>query len=105
MAKASFEETHDRLVRGACHAELDIMRGVSANVMCGQEGIFGTNSFSVLLDMEKLQSFRPVAPEEKLQEEIIEDMFQGVEDASNICTNEILSSNTINKIKNHLNKI
>ena len=29
-------------LKAARHAELDTMRGISANVMCGQEGFFGT---------------------------------------------------------------
>ena len=54
MAKASFEETPEMFLRAARHGELDIMKGVSANVMCGQEGNFGTNCFQILLDNEKL---------------------------------------------------
>jgi hypothetical protein len=37
------------------------MRGVSANIMCGQEGYFGTNSFDLILDLDKLKS-APVRP-------------------------------------------
>ena len=36
IAKASFEETPEMFLRAARHGELDPMRGVSANVMCGQ---------------------------------------------------------------------
>lgn len=52
IAKASFEETPEMFLRAARHAELDPMRGVSANVMCGQEGYFGTSAFQVLLDAD-----------------------------------------------------
>ena len=41
-------------LRAARHAELDTMRGVSANVMCGQEGYFGTSSFQIVLDMDEM---------------------------------------------------
>ena len=54
IAKASFEETPEMFLKAARHAELDLMRGVSANVMCGQEGYFGTNCFKVVLDLEKM---------------------------------------------------
>jgi DNA-directed RNA polymerase II subunit RPB1 len=37
------------------HAELDHMRGVSASVMMGQFGNFGTGSFQVVLDMNKMK--------------------------------------------------
>ena len=56
IAKASFEETPEMFLRAARHAELDPMTGVSANVMCGQEGYFGTGSFQVMLDMEAMRS-------------------------------------------------
>ena len=56
IAKASFEETPEMFLNAAKHAELDILRGVSANVMCGQEGFFGTNAFQIVLDMDKFSS-------------------------------------------------
>jgi DNA-directed RNA polymerase II subunit RPB1 len=31
------------------------MRGVSANVMCGQPGYYGTNAFGLLLDMKAIE--------------------------------------------------
>lgn len=54
IAKASFEETPEMFLKAARHGELDIMRGVSANVMCGQEGYFGTGAFQVVLDIDKI---------------------------------------------------
>jgi DNA-directed RNA polymerase beta' subunit len=51
IAKASFEETPEMFLKAARHAELDQMRGISANVMCGQEGYYGTSSFQVMLDL------------------------------------------------------
>lgn len=53
IAKASFEETPEMLLKAARHGELDNMRGVSANVMCGQEGYYGTSSFQTLFDMHE----------------------------------------------------
>jgi len=55
IAKASFEETPEMFLKAARHAELDTLRGVSANVMCGQEGFFGTSAFQVVLDIEEMQ--------------------------------------------------
>jgi len=54
IAKASFEETPEMFLKAARHAELDNMRGVSANVMCGQEGYYGTSSFQVLLNLRAM---------------------------------------------------
>jgi len=55
IAKASFEETPEMFLKAARHGELDTMRGVSANVMCGQEGYFGTSAFQLVLDIEKMK--------------------------------------------------
>ena len=55
IAKASFEETPEMFLKAARHAELDTLRGVSANVMCGQEGHFGTAAFQVILDIPEMQ--------------------------------------------------
>ena len=52
IAKASFEETPEMFLKAARHGELDMMRGVSANVMTGQQGYFGTNAFKLLTDMD-----------------------------------------------------
>ena len=52
IAKASFEETPEMFLRAARHAELDLMTGVSSNIMCGQEGYFGTGSFEILLNTD-----------------------------------------------------
>jgi DNA-directed RNA polymerase II subunit RPB1 len=56
IAKASFEETPEMFLRAARHGELDNMAGVSANVMCGQEGNYGTNCFQIIVDSAKLQT-------------------------------------------------
>ena len=60
VAKASFEMTPEMFLRAARHGELDVMRGVSANVMCGQEGAFGTNMFQVMLDMDAVETMPSV---------------------------------------------
>ena len=54
LAKASFEETPEMFLKAARHGELDNMRGISGNVICGQEGYFGTNCFQVLLNINKI---------------------------------------------------
>jgi DNA-directed RNA polymerase II subunit RPB1 len=61
IAKASFEETPEMFLKAARHAELDTLRGVSANVMCGQEGFFGTSAFQVVLDIEEMQKLESVS--------------------------------------------
>ena len=58
IAKASFEETPEQFLKAARHAELDPINGVSAAVMCGQEGFYGTNAFSTLLDLDYLKDLK-----------------------------------------------
>ena len=60
IAKATFEVHTEVLLNAARHGEFDHMRGVSANVMTGQYGNYGTGSFQIVLDMnemEKLDAF------------------------------------------------
>ena len=56
IAKCTFEEQTAMLLQAARHGDVDPMRGVSANVMCGQFGNYGTSSFQLVLDMEAMAS-------------------------------------------------
>jgi DNA-directed RNA polymerase II subunit RPB1 len=77
IAKGSFEETPEMFLKAARHAELDCMRGVSANIMCAQEGFFGTSSFQVVLNLEEMQKLHETSeykdPVEPLQIEPVPD--------------------------------
>ena len=99
IAKASFEETPEMFMRAAKHAELDIMRGVSSNVMCGQEGYFGTNSFNVVLDMKKMATMKAYDYDSTKDEEYIDDMFGDIENADDPCSKSNLA------IKNNVGAI
>lgn len=89
IAKASFEETPEMFLRAARHAELDLMTGVSSNIMCGQEGYFGTGSFQVMLDINRMKGNK------LLEEDVdIQAMMQG-ENPSDACSlQNIQISNT-----------
>jgi DNA-directed RNA polymerase II subunit RPB1 len=79
IAKASFEETPEMFLKAARHGILDTMRGVSANVMCGQEGYFGTSAFQVMLDLDKITQ---LTAEEFVQEDdtkFIAEHFEGAQ--------------------------
>lgn len=58
IAKASFEETSEMFLQAAKHGELDNMKGVSANIMCGQEGYYGTSCFQLYADNELLFKYQ-----------------------------------------------
>ena len=55
IAKASFEETPQNFIEAAVYGMVDEMRGISANVMCGQEGLYGTNMSQILFDMNAVK--------------------------------------------------
>ena len=101
IAKASFEETPEMFLKAARHAELDMMRGVSANVMCGQEGLFGTNAFQVVLDLNEMRKLQATTEYEKTDEEQeIENMFGGIESPEDKCsTNKLTIQNNVVNIK------
>lgn len=69
ITKASFEETPEMFLQAARHAELDLMTGVSANIMCGQEGFYGTSCFQVFVDFNKMINsvkYNPVKEDEMI---------------------------------------
>jgi DNA-directed RNA polymerase II subunit RPB1 len=75
IAKASFEETPEMFMKAAKHGELDNMRGVSSNVMCGQEGFYGTSSFQVILDMDEMAMLGDAVIEKEETMDDIEDII------------------------------
>ena len=54
LAKCSFEETTDMLVKAGIHSEVDKITGVSANIMLGQIPPCGTGDAQILIDEHKL---------------------------------------------------
>ena len=101
LAKASFEETPEQFLKAARHAELDIMRGVSANVMCGQDGYFGTSSFNVLLDLNEIIKYEETEKYEvKNDQELIEKEFGDITNPNDPCSiNNITIQTNITNIK------
>ena len=65
LAKASFEQTEDIMLRAALYGELDPITGVSANIMTGQPIRGGTSFSQILLDEEALIKYVAEAPEDK----------------------------------------
>lgn len=75
IAKATFEVHTEVFLDAARHAEFDHMCGVSANVMCGQYGKYGTNSFQVVLDMEEMEKMEGQDVEAVSEQNEIEKSF------------------------------
>jgi DNA-directed RNA polymerase II subunit RPB1 len=101
IAKASFEETPEMFLKAARHAELDTMKGVSANVMCGQEGFYGTAAFQVVLDIEEMQKLEEASEYEYINvDDEIEKFFGPVNDTEDKCSiNKISIQNNVVTIK------
>jgi DNA-directed RNA polymerase II subunit RPB1 len=99
IAKASFEETPEMFLKAARHAELDTLRGISANVMCGQEGFFGTSSFQVVLDIEELMKLEASSEYKNIDETGEIDKFFGkIDNPEDPCstTNISIQNNVVN---------
>ena len=98
ISKSTFEVHTEVLLNASRHADFDHMRGVSANVMMGQMGVFGTGSFQVVLDMEKMKNISDVDVSKR---DNIDDMFGTIEDSSEACSkNNITIKNNLEAIKN-----
>ena len=68
LAKCSFEETTDKLIKAGVFAEYDKINGVSANVMLGQIPPAGTGDCEVLMDHEMITKSIAYVPEHEDEE-------------------------------------
>jgi DNA-directed RNA polymerase beta' subunit len=71
IAKASFEEVMNIFTKSAIFAEVDNMKGVSANIFAGQFCKAGTNCFDILIDEDKL--LEKIDIPNYIEEEIVDD--------------------------------
>jgi len=100
IAKATFEVHTEVLLNAARHADFDTMRGVSANVMCGQRGYYGTNSFNVVLDMNEMTKLNDEVVDIVDKQKEIEQAFGFAENQTDVCAKSNISiSNYIHAIK------
>lgn len=63
LAKCSFEEVTDMLVKAGIFSEMDKIGGVSANIMLGQIPPYGTGETDVLIDAKKLSELAVIDEE------------------------------------------
>jgi DNA-directed RNA polymerase beta' subunit/intein/homing endonuclease len=102
LMKSSFEMHSEVLLNAARHGEFDNARGISASVMLGQAGYFGTSSFQVLLDMkemEKLKESKAILEKDRNQA-----LAEGFGDLSKEATEDYCSKAQVS-IANHLSLI
>jgi DNA-directed RNA polymerase II subunit RPB1 len=100
IAKATFEVHTEVFLDAARHADFDAMRGVSANVMCGQYGNYGTGSFGVVLDMKTMGELSDAMVDVSDDVEKIDEMFGTMSlDSKGECSKSQI------EIKNYLSSI
>jgi DNA-directed RNA polymerase II subunit RPB1 len=86
ISKGTFEMHTEVFLDASRHGEFDQMRGVSANVMCGQPGYYGTNSFGLVLDMKALEKMNDVDITRGDINTQIDDMFGKLDTMDENCT-------------------
>tara|TARA_Y100000389_G_scaffold42436_1_gene37151 strand:- start:2675 stop:7198 length:4524 start_codon:yes stop_codon:yes gene_type:complete len=97
LAKASFEETPEMFLRAARHSELDTMGGISANIMCGQQGRFGTNYSSILVDMDAMKNNEAFKPKNK---STMSDLLNKQKTSEECSMDNLIISNSVEFISN-----
>ena len=102
IAKSTFEVHTEVLLNASRHADFDHMRGVSANVMMGQMGVFGTGSFQVVLDMDQMKNMEDVEVSTKNDRQDIEKMFGAIADPTDACSlNKLVIRNNLETLNSH----
>ncbi len=95
ISKGTYEMHTEMFLDASRHGDFDQMRGVSANVMCGQPGYYGTNAFSLVLDLKKLEN---VADIEVSKENDVGEHFENLE--SNVSKCDVNKINVNNNVSN-----
>ena len=72
ISKSTFEVHTEVLLDASRHADFDHMRGVSANVMMGQTGTYGTGSFNLVMDIDAMKNMDAVDVRDQDMEKEIE---------------------------------
>ena len=103
IAKATFEVHTEVMLNASKHGEFDHMRGVSANVMCGQYGNYGTGSFQVILDMKEMESLDAFDVDTKDINMSIENTFAKNGGKTECSKSEIMIQNNIANIQKGTN--
>ena len=69
LAKCSFEETADILIKAGVFGETDRINGVSANIMLGQIANCGTGDTKVLMDLDIIKNMNSIDVNDKENKE------------------------------------
>jgi DNA-directed RNA polymerase II subunit RPB1 len=73
LAKCSFEDTTDQLVKASIFSEKDTLQGVSSNIMMGQKVRSGTGLADILLDEEELFQLLQEGESETMEYDMVDE--------------------------------
>jgi len=99
IAKATFEVHTEVMLNAARHGEFDHMRGVSANVMTGQYGNYGTGAFQVVLDMNEMEKLDAFDVDTTDTAQMIDDRFEKHKTKGDCSKSNIMIQNNIANIQ------
>jgi DNA-directed RNA polymerase II subunit RPB1 len=99
IAKSTYEMHTEMFLQASRHGEFDQMRGVSANVMCGQQGYYGTNAFRLFLDMDAVMNMDERDVDRKDVNDRIEELFGAIGKPDECATNRIRLNNNVHNLK------
>ena len=84
LAKCSFEDTTDQLIKSSLFGEIDKLLGVSSNIMMGQKIKAGTNNCELLFDenkyIEEISKISDVPENINIMNQDIDSMFEDDKD-------------------------
>ena len=99
IAKGTYEMHTEMFLDASRHGDFDQMRGVSANVMCGQPGYYGTNAFSLMLDMKAIENMEDTAVIQENARQNLDDHFANIGEEAKCDINKIDIDNNVKNIK------
>ena len=100
ISKSTFEVHTEVLLQASRHADYDHMRGVSASVMMGQVGTYGTGSCQLVMDMKKMGELNDAVLVNQDDQQEIDKLMGGVEDGSSSCSRQRIEiNNNIDALK------
>ena len=90
LAKCSFEETTDQLFKASIFGEIDMLNGVSSNIMMGQIPPCGTGDSEIVIDESKLLD---IYPDEEVELDDLDDWVKADYCSDNVGIN--INSNAV----------
>ena len=88
LAKCSFEDTTDQLIKASIFGEKDNLTGVSSNIMLGQTIPSGTGFVDILLDETQMLDNLKSIQEEDIPDEVEYDIDELMDMDEGVCETE-----------------